>query len=60
LVLVLGPNGTFTFTPSQQCTGNDILFEADTQNTVRILWDFGDGIVEEAGDSVVHYYDLVH
>lgn len=57
LVLVLGPDGTFTFDPSNHCRGNTVTFVAQTTNTQFISWDFGDGIVEvNSNDTVVKIY----
>lgn len=55
-VVVLGPSGTFTFTPKNGCLGNEVEFTAVTQNTATRTWDFGDGILQAAGDTVTHTY----
>ncbi len=55
-IIVLGPYGTFNFTPSNECVGNDITFLADVYNTIAITYDFGDGTVKQAPDSTVHAY----
>ncbi len=55
-VVVLGPNGNFTFTPRNACINNEVFFTATTTNTAVRTWDFGDGIVQNAGDSVLHTY----
>jgi gliding motility-associated-like protein len=58
LILVLGPDGTFTFDPSNNCLGNKVTFTAQTTNTQYISWDFGDGIVEvNSNDTVIKIYD---
>lgn len=56
LVVVLGPSGTFDFTPTNGCLGNEVDFTAVTQNTASRTWDFGDGTVEPGGDTVMHMY----
>lgn len=56
LVVVLGPTGTFTFTPKESCLGNEIEFIAQTSNSVENTWDFGDGTLLTAGDTVTHFY----
>lgn len=55
-VVVLGPNGTFSFTPHNACVDKEILFTASTVNTAIRTWDYGDGIVQDAGDTVLHAY----
>ncbi len=55
-VVVLGPNGTFEFTPHNACVVKEVLFTASTVNTAVRTWDYGDGIVQNAGDTVLHAY----
>lgn len=55
-VVVLGPTGTFTFTPVNGCLGSEVEFQAVTQNTAYHTWDFGDGNVVTADDTVTHIY----
>lgn len=55
-VVVLGPNGTFQFTPHNACVDKEVLFTANTVNTSIRTWDYGDGIVQNAGDTVLHAY----
>ncbi|CAN5446741.1 hypothetical protein BH09BAC1_BH09BAC1_01920 [soil metagenome] len=55
-VVVLGPSGVFTFTPSHACVDNNVLFTAVTTNTAIRTWDYGDGNVQTAGDTVLHSY----
>lgn len=54
-ILVLGPDGTFTFDPSNSCLGFDINFYAVTTNTQEIYWDFGDGFVDANNTDTLHY-----
>lgn len=56
LVNIQGPSGTFTFAPDSGCTPTDVIFMATTTNTVQRTWDFGDGNVVVAGDTVIHTY----
>jgi gliding motility-associated-like protein len=57
LVLVLGPDGTFTFDPSNNCLGSTVTFTAQTTNTQYINWDYGDGNVDMNGnDTMVKVY----
>lgn len=55
-VVVLGPDGVFTFTPNKACIDKNILFTATTTNTAVRTWDYGDGSVQNAGDTVLHSY----
>ncbi|MDX2000801.1 MAG: PKD domain-containing protein [Chitinophagales bacterium] len=55
-ITVQGPNGTFTFNPLHDCTGNEITFFAVTTNTVDRTWDFGDGTVLQGPDTTRHIY----
>lgn len=56
MVVVLGPTGTFTFTPRNGCLGNEVNFDATTQNTMYHTWDYGDGIVEDGPEDTTHIY----
>lgn len=56
LVVVLGPKGTFEFTTTNGCLGNEIQFIAVTENSVENTWDFGDGTLYKAGDTTLHTY----
>ncbi|MEX2590386.1 MAG: PKD domain-containing protein [Chitinophagales bacterium] len=56
LVIVNGPNGTFSFTPKDGCLGNEIEFTAQTINSVENTWDFGDGTLFTGGDTATHTY----
>lgn len=56
LVVVLGPTGTFSFTPQNGCLGNEVEFDATTQNTMYHTWDYGDGIVEDGPEDTTHIY----
>lgn len=56
-ILILGPDGTFTFDPTNSCLGFDINFFAQTTNTAFISWDFGDGNVDtNSDDTLAHVY----
>lgn len=56
LVVVLGPTGSFTFTPQNGCLGNEVSFDATTQNTMYHTWDYGDGVVEAGPEDTTHIY----
>ena len=56
LVNILGPSGSFVFSPDSGCTPFTATFEATALNTVSYTWDFGDGNVVVGGDSLVHTY----
>lgn len=55
-VVVMGPTGSFTFTPRNGCMGNEVQFNAVTQNTAAHTWDFGDGTLESSDDTTTHIY----
>lgn len=57
-VLLMGPNGTFEFTPQEECLNNEIFFEATTTNTVSRTWDFGDGTLSSGEDTITHVYAI--
>lgn len=57
-ILVNGPNGTFTFSPDSGCQGQQVDFAAVTVNTAARTWDFGDGTVMAAADTVSHIYNV--
>ncbi len=38
-----GPSGTFTFSPKIGCAPLEVIFKPITKNTIRHIWDFGDG-----------------
>lgn len=54
---VLGPNGTFTFSPPSGCIGQQVDFAAVTVNTAFRTWDFGDGTILPGGDTVSNIYN---
>jgi len=56
-IRVNGPNGTFTFTPDSGCLGQQVDFTAVTVNTASRTWDFGDGTIQNAGDTTSHIYN---
>ncbi len=56
-IQVLGPNGTFTFAPPTGCLGQQVDFAAVTVNTAMRTWDFGDGTILAAGDTVSYIYN---
>ncbi|TVR77751.1 MAG: PKD domain-containing protein [Chitinophagaceae bacterium] len=53
---ILGPTADIDFNPNFGCPPLDVFFEANSQNAVDIIWDFGDGNVEFAGDTITHTY----
>lgn len=46
MIRIKGPNGIFTYTPSEACYPVKVSFNATTQNTASFIWDFGDGGIE--------------
>ncbi|UAY51014.1 PKD domain-containing protein [Ferruginibacter albus] len=57
-ITILGPTGTFAYTPLTGCIPVKIDFNATTQNTSSIIWDFNDGVtLTTTKDSTTHIYD---
>ncbi|MFH1319204.1 MAG: PKD domain-containing protein [Bacteroidota bacterium] len=57
LIMVGGPYGTFSFSPTSGCTPLDVTFNASVVNAVKFEWDFGDGNIDStSGDSAIHTY----
>ena len=56
-VIVLGPIGTFDFTPKNACIGINtaITFTASSANATIFTWDFGDGSIGN-GATISHTY----
>ncbi len=60
LVTVLGPIGTFSFSPASGCNPLTVTFTALSSNSTSYTWDFGDGTVLDTTASVVqHTYTQV-
>ncbi len=56
-LLVLGPVGTFSFTPDRGCVPLLVTFTAASNNATNYNWDFGDGtIVNTANPVIQHTY----
>ncbi|RMG92741.1 MAG: PKD domain-containing protein, partial [Chloroflexi bacterium] len=56
LAVILGPNGTYTFTPNKGCIDHEVTFTAVTTNTALRTWYFGDGYSQIGGDTITHTY----
>ncbi len=58
LILVPGPNGTFSFSPKQGCLPLQVKFNHSTSGSVMSKeWDMGDGVVQR-GDISTYRYTL--
>ncbi len=56
-ISINGPNGTFNFTPQSGCIPLDVLFKANTINTDKYKWIFGDGrSISSINDSIVYTF----
>ncbi|MHB1278069.1 MAG: PKD domain-containing protein, partial [Bacteroidia bacterium] len=55
VVLVEGPTGTYTFTPSEACARIDVNFSSTNSGATKIEWDLGDGNLGH-GASLSHTY----
>lgn len=56
-IIVNGPTGTLSFTPSKQCRPYNASFKVNAKDAVSYVWDFNDGNTSDTYDSVVtHVY----
>jgi PKD repeat protein len=59
-LLVLGPVGTFSFTPDRGCVPLLVTFTAVSNNATNYNWDFGDGTIINTTNPVIqHLYTTV-
>lgn len=57
MIKISGPYGNFDFTPDTGCVPLPVFFNANTGNTEKFIWDFGDGILDTtAVPSNTHIY----
>jgi gliding motility-associated-like protein len=54
-IIIQGPKGTIISDRQLSCKPYRYHFTAHTENTVSLVWDFGDGVIERAVDSAVAY-----
>lgn len=54
-VVVPGPTGTFSFTPTIGCPPLNVTFTAVSNNAVSYTWDFGDGTVITTATPTTQY-----
>ena len=54
-VIVPGPSGTFSFTPSTGCPPLTVTFTAVSSTAISYTWDFGDGTVVTTANPVIQY-----
>lgn len=59
LVLINGPIGIFSFDKKEGCTPLKVSFNSTTQNTLKMEWDMGDGIILEDSANPVYHYSRV-
>lgn len=58
-IIVKGPTGTFTYSPTTFCKPDTVRFVANTLNNATFLWDFSDGVTIATADSVIkHPYNV--
>jgi gliding motility-associated-like protein len=58
-VFINGPTGTLTYMPLTACNPVLVSFSALTQNTVKNIWDFNDGVVNTTtANTTTHTYTL--
>lgn len=56
-VTVLGPTGTFSYTPLAGCSPLTVSFTAVTNNTTSLIWDFNNGYTQTTtANSTTHTY----
>lgn len=57
-IVIKGPTGSFDYNKTVSCNPGTVGFIAQTQNTVKYIWDFNDGGTIDGTDSVVqHQYN---
>jgi gliding motility-associated-like protein len=54
-VKILGPTGTFSYTPTIGCLPLQANFTSITQNTVELIWDFNNGVTQVSNGSTGSY-----
>lgn len=53
VIVVRGPQGTFSYDITAGCVPTTITFTAHTKDQVTFIWDFNDGSTVHTGDSVI-------
>ena len=57
-ISILGPTGTFSYTPLNGCNPVNISFTATSKNALSFIWDFNDGTtVDTTGTNISHIYN---
>ncbi|MCZ2223527.1 MAG: PKD domain-containing protein [Chitinophagales bacterium] len=54
-IIINGPTGTFTYTPTTACNPVQINFSATTQNSVSNTWDFNNGVINVTTANDISY-----
>ncbi len=55
IIVVPGPYGTFTFSPTTGCKPLTVFFHGSSNNSLGYSWDFGDGTVITSADTLVQH-----
>lgn len=59
VVRLLGPRGTFTFSPIEGCIPLQTNFTANIDSATRITWNFGGGVVRTF-DTITNIFNISH
>src|SRR5690606_15432665 len=54
-ITVLGPTGTFSYTPLTGCAPLTVSFTATNQNTQLLIWDMNNGVTQNTSASTTTY-----
>ncbi len=58
-VTIKGPTGVLSYQPNLACSPVVVSFHAQTQNTIKNIWDFNDGVVANTTtNAITHSYTL--
>lgn len=58
-VTIKGPTGVLSYQPNLACSPVVVSFHAQTQNTIKNIWDFNDGVVSNTTtNTTTHTYTL--
>lgn len=56
-MVLSGPEAVLSYSPKQGCNPLEVKFEANARNTVKYIWDFGNGATEiSTVDSIIYRY----
>ena len=58
-ITIQGPTGVFNYNPLKICSQGTVNFTANTQNTVKYIWDYNDGTIDINNQpSTTHVYGI--